>query len=356
LLCGAKVVSGSRSQGPPKAAIVGCAGLALTNDEQRLFAANPPLGLIVFGRNCDTREQLRALVAQFRAVVGRADAPVLIDQEGGRVARLRPPHWPAVPAPGAIVARFADDEPRLMAALRAASDVTCAMLFEVGITVNCVPMADVRAPQAHAGVIGDRALGDTPEQVARLARVVADAHLHNGILPVLKHLPGHGRATADSHADLPRVDADADSLLARDGLPFRRLADCPLGMTAHVVYPAWDAENPATLSPTIVADVIRGALGFRGLLLSDDLHMSALTGPMDARAVAALAAGCDVALYCKADPADNAAVLAAVPVLSGAALTRWQRAEALRKLWAQAPSGDGILDRAVAAFERAWVA
>ncbi len=338
----------------PRAAIVGCAGLVLSAEEAALFAAHPPLGLILFARNCNNPDQVRALVAAFRIAVGNPDAPVLIDQEGGRVARLKPPHWPPLPAPGAIATRFAGQPGKQQAMLRLAADATCAMLAELGITVNCVPMADVRAPDAHTGVIGDRAFSDEPEQVATLARWVMQAYLRNGILPVLKHLPGHGRAVVDSHAALPQVGATAADLLAHDGLPFRRLADCPLGMTAHVVYPAWDAVQPATLSALILRGIVRGALGFRGLLISDDLHMDALTGPMEARALAALAAGCDVALYCKADPAANAAVLSAVPVLAGGALVRWQRAAALRRHYAGKSAGRLPAAQAWAAFEKAW--
>ncbi len=337
----------------PKAVILGCQGLELTDDERALFEKSPPLGLILFARNCRAPNQVRSLVAEFRQLVRRPDAPVLIDQEGGRVARLKPPHWPAVPAPGVIVERFAADPQRQKAALKACVQIIAGQLTPLGITVNCAPMADVRAAQAHDGVIGDRALSGDPQTVALLARLMVETYLNHGILPVLKHLPGHGQARVDSHAELPRVESDLVRLYHCDGLPFRHLADCPLGMTAHVVYPALDPERPATLSPTIISKFIRNMLGFKGFLISDDVNMDALTGPVPRRAKAALATGCDVALYCKADPGINAAVLAGVPKLAGMALARWKRAEAYRKVRG-AGSPAVSVENAVLALEKLW--
>ena len=282
--------------------------------------ASAPWGLIVFKRNVDTPAQVSRLVASFREAVGR-DAPVLVDQEGGRVQRLGPPNWPAYP-PGSAYGRVYDRD--VAAGRRAAylgARLIAADLAAVGIDVDCLPIADVPVAGADA-VIGDRAYGDTADKVAALARSVADGLLAGGVLPVLKHIPGHGRATADSHGTLPRVDTDLATLIATDFAAFRPLSDLPLGMTAHIVYSAIDPIAPATTSVTLVRDVIRGLLQFRGLLMSDDISMGALSGSIEARSRAAIAAGCDLVLHCNGKLDEMQAVASAVPMLTGEAAAR----------------------------------
>jgi len=327
-----------------RAFITGLAGTTLTPAERAFLRESEPWGLIVFKRNIDTPAQVLALVSSFRDAVGR-NAPVLVDQEGGRVQRLTPPHWPAYPA-GAAYGRVYDRDPALgrkfayQAARLIAADLTA-----VGIDVDCLPIADVPVPGANS-VIGDRAYGETPEKVAALSRAVADGLLAGGVLPVLKHLPGHGRATADSHHGLPVVETDDATLERTDFAAFRPLNDLPLGMTAHVVYTAIDPIAPATTSVTLVRDVIRGRLGFRGLLMGDDISMGALSGSIEARSRAAIAAGCDVVLHCNGELTEMQAVASAVPALAGpaaqhadAALARRGRASehdlgALQAEWA----------------------
>jgi beta-N-acetylhexosaminidase len=308
--------------------ITGLAGTALTPAERAFLRESEPWGLIVFKRNIDTPAQVLALASSFRDAVGR-NAPVLVDQEGGRVQRLAPPHWPAYPA-GAAYGRVYDRDPALgrNAAYQGAR-LIAADLIAVGIDVDCLPIADVPVPGANS-VIGDRAYGETPQKVAALARAVADGLLAGGVLPVLKHIPGHGRATADSHHGLPVVETDDATLERTDFAAFRPLDDLPLGMTAHVVYTAIDPIAPATTSVTLVRDVIRGRLGFRGLLMSDDISMGALSGSIEARSRAAIAAGCDVVLHCNGELAEMQAVASAVPVLTGAAAQRADAALAWR--------------------------
>ncbi len=301
----------------PRAFIAGCAGLALTADEVAFFRAADPWGLILFKRNVADRGQLRALTAAFRASVGRPDAPVLIDQEGGRVQRMGPPEWLAYPAAGRIGALptgEAEDAARLIGRLIAHD------LHEVGITIDCAPVLDVAESGTHA-VIGARAWSDEPDRVAALGRAFADGLLSGGVAPVIKHIPGHGRARVDSHHELPLVDASRE-VLARDFAPFRALADLPMAMTAHVVYRAIDPDRPATCSAKVVNDVIRGAIGYRGLVMSDDLSMKALEGPFEARAAALFDAGLDLALHCNGDLAEGRAVASATPPLAGLSLER----------------------------------
>lgn len=304
--------------------ILEIAGPALTPAERALFRDSDPAGYLLFARNCVDRAQLRALTDSLRNLAGR-DLPILIDQEGGRCARLRPPEWPAFPAP----ARFAQAYDRApitaMEAARLNALATALTLREVGITVACHPLLDVLTPQTHA-VIGDRALGDDPLAVASLGRFVLDGLSEGGVAGVLKHAPGHGRASADSHAELPEVTATIAEL-ERDLHPFRALADrARICMTAHIRYPAWDADRPATLSPTIIGDVIRGQIGFDGLLISDDIGMAALTGSVAGRGLAALAAGCDLVLYCSGDPAEPPRLAAALPTITAEASARLERA------------------------------
>jgi beta-N-acetylhexosaminidase len=303
-----------------RAFITGVAGTGLTPAERSFLRESAPWGLIVFSRNIQTPAQVIRLTASFREAVGR-DAPVLVDQEGGRVQRLGPPHWPAYP-PGAAYGRVYDRSPaegRRAAYLGAR--LIAADLAAVGIDVDCLPIADVPVAGAHT-IIGDRAYGETAEKVAALARAVADGLLAGGVLPVLKHMPGHGRATADSHGELPVVETDRATLMTTDFAAFRPLSDLPLGMTAHVVYTSIDPIAPATTSVTLVRDVIRDWLGFRGLLMSDDISMGALSGAIEERSRAAISAGCDVVLHCNGVLDEMRAVASAVPLLSGQAATR----------------------------------
>ena len=297
-----------------RAFITGLAGTVLTPAERAFLRESEPWGLIVFKRNVETPAQVTRLVASFRDAVGR-DAAVLVDQEGGRVQRLGPPHWPAYPT-GAAYGRIYDRD--AAAGLRAAylgARLIAADLMAVGIDVDCLPIADVPVADADP-VIGDRAYGITAEKVAAIARAVSDGLLAGGVLPVLKHIPGHGRATADSHGSLPLVDTDRATLVATDFAAFRPLSDLPLGMTAHIVYTAIDPIAPATTSVTLVRDVIRDWLKFRGLLMSDDISMGALSGSIEARSRAAIAAGCDLVLHCNGKLDEMQAVASAVPMLT----------------------------------------
>ncbi len=313
----------------PAALIVGCEGTRLGDAERRLFREGDPLGLILFQRNCASPDQVRALVDDFRDCVGRADTPVMVDQEGGRVARLKPPHWRKAPAAGVFATAFHRDPEGARKAVRGNARLIAAELRAIGITVDCAPVLDVRHPDGH-GVIGDRAFGDDAETVTVLAREMCAGLLDGGVLPVVKHAPGHGRANADSHESCPVVETDAETLRRTDFVPFRALADMPWGMTAHVVYAAFDAARPGTVSPTVIGRVIRGEIGFDGLLVSDDLSMKALGGSLEERALAALAAGCDVALHCSGRLSEMEDLLAACPPLTAEAETRLQRGEAMR--------------------------
>lgn len=307
-------------------AILGLSGLALTTSERAFFRAAEPAGFVLFARNVADKAQLRALTDSLREVSGRADVPVLIDQEGGRVARLRPPVWPLFPACRRFAELYAKAPISAIEAARVNAQAIAVTLTEVGINVDCLPVLDVAQEGAH-DVIGDRALGAEPMQVAALGRAMLDGLAAGGVAGVIKHIPGHGRARADSHKELPVVDASAEELEA-DIAPFRALRDAAMAMTAHVLYPAWDAERPASVSPTIVADVIRGEIGFDGLLMSDDLAMEALTGTPAERAAAVIAAGCDVALHCSGVMAENEAVAEALGAMSEAAAARLERAMA----------------------------
>lgn len=277
-------------------AIFGLSGLELTDDERQLFHSVNPLGFILFARNIKSPEQVRALTDSLRALLGRDDLPILIDQEGGRVARLGEPHWRKWPPAEDFARAFARDATRARAATLCNYQALALDLAALGITVDCAPVLDVPEAGAH-DIIGDRAFGDDPGVIAELGGAVLEGFGEAGVVGVIKHIPGHGRARADSHEALPRVDASLQAL-ERDLAPFRALAGAPMAMTAHIVYEAWDSEHCATLSRRIIRDVIRGQIGFDGLLMSDDLDMKALQGPIPQRAVAALNAGCDVALNC----------------------------------------------------------
>ncbi|HLH95441.1 MAG TPA: beta-N-acetylhexosaminidase [Xanthobacteraceae bacterium] len=331
-----------------RAFITGVSGTELTGDERSFLRDADPWGLILFKRNIDTPSQVRALVDGFRNAVGRGDAPVLVDQEGGRVQRLGPPHWPNYPA-GAQYGRIWErDQASAIEAARLGARLIAADLISLGIDVDCLPVADVPAPGADP-VIGDRAYGDRPEKVAAIAEAVAEGLMAGGVLPVLKHLPGHGRATTDSHHSLPTVAADPASLDAVDFAAFRPLAALPMGMTAHVVFSAFDPIAPATTSATMIQEVIRDSIGFAGLLMSDDISMGALSGSLMERSRAALAAGCDVILHCNGALDEMRAVADATPHLAGAAQRRAAAALAAR----HAPDRDsdlGDLRRAFAAL------
>jgi len=307
-----------------RAFITGLAGLEISANERAFLREAQPWGLILFKRNISSPDQVTALARSFRDVVGR-EAPVLVDQEGGRVQRLGPPHWPAYP-PGARYGDLYDRDPEsgLMAA-RLGARLIASDLRAVGIDTDCLPLADVPVPGSD-NVIGDRAYGTEPGKVAAIAGAVADGLLAGGVLPVLKHLPGHGRAAADSHLKLPVVDTDRATLEQTDFAAFRPLAGLPLGMTAHVVFSAIDPVQPATTSVTIVDRVIRGFIGFRGLLMSDDVSMGALSGSLAERSRAALAAGCDVVLHCNGDLGEMMQVASATPALEGEGARRAEAA------------------------------
>jgi beta-N-acetylhexosaminidase len=304
-----------------RAFVCGCAGTALSDDERAFVRDARPWGLILFKRNVVDREQLRALTDAFRDTLGRDEAPVLIDQEGGRVQRMGPPHWQAYPAAAWFDAQIGDralDSARLVARLIAHD------LREVGITVDCAPVLDVADPLTHA-VIGSRSYSQSPERVAAFGRAVMEGLLAGGVGPVIKHVPGHGRARVDSHLELPVVAASRAELAARDFAPFRALRDAPMAMTAHVVYSAIDPDRPATTSRFVIQSIVREAIGFEGLLLTDDLSMKALGGPLGERARAAFAAGVDIALHCNGELAEAREVAEASPELEGVSR---QRAEA----------------------------
>jgi beta-N-acetylhexosaminidase len=313
-----------------KAFICGVSGLQVTQEERDFLHAEQPWGFILFRWNVRDRAQAAALVADLRSTVGRPDAPILIDQEGGRVQRLRPPEWPAYPS-GATFGQLYDTatEQGLRAAWLSAR-LIADDLSELGITVDCLPLADV--PVAGADdVIGDRAYGHEPAKVAAIARAVVDGLEAGGVLPILKHIPGHGRATADSHLKLPIVDTPLADLERTDFAAFRPLKALPMAMTAHVVFTALDRAQPATTSATIIADVIRGSIGFQGLLMSDDVSMNALQGTLAERTRASVAAGCDMILHCNSKPDEMRQVAANTPLLAGEALVRADAALATRK-------------------------
>jgi beta-N-acetylhexosaminidase len=334
-----------------RAFITGVSGLELTAAERAFIRAERPWGLIIFKRNIETRDQVVNLIREFRDDVGESDAPVLIDQEGGRVQRFGPPNWPAYP-PGAVFGALYDLDPAL--GLRAAwlsARLIAADLIEAGVTVDCLPLADVPGLGADA-VIGNRAYGTEPGKVARIARAVTEGLEQGGVLPVLKHIPGHGRATADTHFRLPEVDTSRSELERVDFAAFQPLADLPMAMTAHVVFSALDPAHPATTSATIITQVIRGVIGFQGLLMSDDVSMNALSGSIAERTRAIFAAGCDMVLHCNGNLNEMREVARETPELSGTALERAKRAlasraapQALDRLKARAEL-DALIERA----------
>ncbi len=279
-----------------KPVVFGLEGLDLAPDERDFFRDAEPAGYILFARNIEKRDQLRTLTDSLRDLHGNSDLPILIDQEGGRVMRMKPPEWPDMPAGGSFDALYDVSPMAAIEAARVNAEAIGLTLSEVGITVNCAPVLDVRVPETHAA-IGDRALGSEAKQVAALGRAILDGFARAGVMGVVKHMPGQGRAAIDSHHDLPHVSAGPEEL-EQDLAPFHALRDAPMGMTGHILFDAWDSENCATMSPAIIHDVIRGQIGFDGLLFSDDLDMKALSGDVSERAANCVAAGCDIALNC----------------------------------------------------------
>src|SRR5712672_1555959 len=334
-----------------RAFITGVSGPELTAAEREFIRSERPWGFILFRRNIETPAQVTALVMELRESIGEPDAPVLIDQEGGRVQRFGPPHWPVYP-PGAVFGTLYDIDRRLgLTAARLSARLIAADLIDLGVTVDCLPLADVPVAGADA-VIGNRAYGTEPAKVAAIARAVTEGLEQGGVLPVLKHIPGHGRATADSHFKLPTVDISREELERTDFAAFQPLADLPMAMTAHVVVSALDPAHPATTSATIIEQVIRRRIGFQGLLMSDDVSMNALAGSIAERTRAIIAAGCDMVLHCNGKLDEMREVAAETPELSGRALERARRALASRgvpqafdRLAARAEL-DALIDRA----------
>ncbi len=306
----------------PRAAIFGCAGQELSPDERAFFRDTDPLGFILFARNVDTLDRARRLTDDLRSCVARSDAPVLIDQEGGRVARLKPPHWRKAPPARLLGQLYARNPEQGLEATRLNSRLLAADVASVGCDVDCLPVLDIAFPETHA-VIGDRAYADRPEPVAALGRAAAEGLLVEGVTPVIKHIPGHGRTTVDSHDALPTVDAPLDLLERTDFVPFKLLADLPWAMTGHVLFRAVDPVDCITVSARGVQQVIRDHIGFDGLLLSDDLSMQALGGSLGERASRALAAGCDVVLHCNGRMDEMAEIAARVGPLTAAAARRF---------------------------------
>ena len=327
-------------------AVFGIGGLSLSADERAFFRESDPAGYIIFGRNIESKAQLRALTDELRALHGRDDLAILIDQEGGRVARMQQPVWPKFPA-GEIFDRLYDIAPATaIEAARLNAQAIAVSLREVGITVDCLPLLDVRQPDAD-NVIGDRALGSEPMRVAALGRAILDGLQRGGVVGVVKHLPGHGRTSVDTHKALPTVTA-SDEELEIDLAPFRTLNQAPMGMTGHLLFTAWDAENPSTLSQTVVQDIIRDRIGFDGLLFTDDLDMEALSGTVPERARRAQQAGCDIALNCWAKMDDMTGIVEQLAPMSDRTLQRLDRAMATIAGTRDPDSGDelaGLLAR-----------
>ena len=309
-----------------QAAIYGLEALELTRDESAFFRDAEPAGFILFRRNCENPGQLLRLTDSLRDLTGRNDLPILIDQEGGRVARMRPPEWPAFPAGGAFAKLYQAAPSSAIEAARSNARAIALMLRACGINVDALPVLDV-LQEGASDIVGDRSLGSEPMQVAALGRAILDGMASAGVVGIIKHMPGHGRALVDSHKELPVVNASAQELEI-DLEPFERLAWAPMGMTAHVVYPEWDKERPASLSPVVIHDIIRDRIGFDGWLMSDDLGMDALAGDFGTRAAGVVAAGNDVALHCSGKMDEMVAVAAAVPAMSPESEARLARAMA----------------------------
>ncbi len=309
-----------------KAVIFSCSGLVLTDEERTFFKKENPFGFILFARNVETPDQVRSLISDFREAVGRDDAPVLVDQEGGRVQRLRSPHWFDAPSFGTIGKLYQIDPSKAQRALRLATQLIAMDLMDLGFTVDCTPCLDLGLPET-SNVIGDRSFADDPELVAEFGEIVIQEMVQAGITPVIKHMPGHGRGTVDSHHELPVVKTPRSELSKSDFVPFKKLSSSPWGMTAHIVYDDIDAKWPATQSATVIKDVIRGEIGFDGLLLTDDLNMQALDGELDVRAARALNAGIDVILHCSGKIDEMKLVAGACDTLSKEAIRRIENAD-----------------------------
>ncbi len=307
-----------------RAVILGCSGQALTPDETAFYKGVNPWGFILFKRNIENPQQVRALCSALRDITGRDDTPILIDQEGGRVQRMGPPHWASYPAGRSYGDIYSRDEALGLEAARIGARLIAADLHDVGINVDCLPVLDVPVPGAH-DVIGHRAYGLEPKIVSDLGGAAAEGVLSGGVLPIIKHIPGHGRAAVDSHLSLPVVENPRTDL-EQDFEPFRALAGMPMAMTAHVIYSAIDADNPATTSKTVISEIIRGHIGFDGLLMSDDVSMQALSGNLADRARQSIAAGCDVVLHCNGLMEEMKAVVGEVPSLEGKAALRAEKA------------------------------
>ena len=322
---------------------LGLAGPALTDAERGFFREAEPAGFILFKRNVTDRAQVKALTDEMRSLSGRDDVPILIDQEGGRVARMQPPEWPAFPR-GGDFDRLYDVAPMsAIEAIRANAQALAAMLREVGVNVDALPLLDVRQPGAH-DIIGDRALGTEPLRVAALGRATLEGLKAGGAVGVVKHMPGHGRSMSDSHVELPVVEASAEDL-ETDIAPFKTLNWAPMGMTAHVVYTAWDKDVPGSLSPVVIGQIIRGKIGFDGLLMSDDLGMHALKGSFTDRAAGVIAAGCDIALHCSGDMDEMQACAKGVASIAPRAKARLDAAMATIADAADATPFDALIAR-----------
>ena len=313
---------------------MGCSGLELTSQERAFFAESNPLGFILFQRNCDNPNQVRKLVDDLRACVGRADAPVMIDQEGGRVARLKPPHWPEFPAAKAFADLYAQNPDHGVEVSALGGRLIAHELAALGVTIDCAPVLDVPQPGADP-IIGDRAFGADVATISVLAKAFMSGLMKGGVAPIIKHIPGHGRALVDSHKDLPLVDASREDLQNTDFAPFRALHMAAWAMTAHVVYSDLDPERPATLSASVIAEVIRKQIGFQGVLVSDDLSMKALSGDFSDRTRAALQAGCDVALHCNGEMDEMIQVVQGASLMTRAAWSRYKLGELHRTTAAQ---------------------
>ena len=327
--------------------VSGCETIALSGEERSFFESANPWGLILFQRNCESRGQISDLISDFRQCVGRTDAPVFIDQEGGRVQRLKPPHWRVYPSGAKLGALYARSHEAGLRAAHNCARLIADDLYQLGITVDCLPVLDVPQAGAHH-VIGDRAYAASPDTVAALGGAAAEGLLAGGVLPVIKHIPGHGRATADSHFELPSVDADAASLNGHDFAPFRALNALPIAMTAHVVYTALDPDHPATHSAAVLKGIVREKLGFNGLLVTDDLSMNALSGSLGERTSAAFDAGCDIALHCNGMLDQMQQVAAAAPEISGECAKRTAAALAMLS-----PPSEYDVDEALQDLDRA---
>ena len=306
--------------------ITGLAAHAVSSSERSFLKSSRPSGIILFARNIDTPQQVQRLISDARDAIG-GPALVLVDQEGGRVQRLRPPHWRALPSGALYALRYAQDKTAAVHETRSIARLMAHDLRSLGFTCNCAPVLDVLAPDAHAN-IGNRSLGNDPASVIALGRAIADGHLAGGVLPVIKHIPGHGRATVDTHLALPTVTVPETELMATDFAPFKALSDLPAAMSAHVVFAAIDPSGPSSTSKRVTERIVRGHIGFHGLLLSDDLSMHALSGTLGTRAAAVIAAGTDLALHCNGQMTEMEQVAAHVPRLEGLAALRFERAYA----------------------------